>query len=75
MRNGRVEFVELDSQQGAECRLRNPFERPASVYRDGKKSESLEGSLLRLATRKGEKLVLVAAGAKPEDYRRLAPEP
>ncbi|MBZ5619422.1 MAG: glycoside hydrolase family 95 protein [Acidobacteriia bacterium] len=74
MRNGRVEFVELESQQGAECRLRNPFEGDACLYRDGKKAETLQGSLLRFPTRRGEALVVVAVNTAPEDFRRAVPE-
>jgi hypothetical protein len=74
MRNGRVEFVELDSQQGAPCRLRNPFEGAVSVWRDGRKAETIDGPLLQLRTTKGEKLVLAPAGARPEDLRRTVPQ-
>jgi hypothetical protein len=56
---GRVRDVELLSQAGAECRLRNPWgERQVSLMRDGAKAETLSGSLLTFATRKGEKIVV-----------------
>jgi hypothetical protein len=61
MRQGRVELVEIESQAGAECRLRNPFAGDAMLYRDGRKSETLTGALLRFPTRTGEKLVLMTA--------------
>ncbi len=58
MRQGRIEFVELLSQAGAECRLRNPWgESPVTLERDGITSETLRGSLLRFATRRGERIV------------------
>jgi hypothetical protein len=74
MRSGQVEFVELISQAGAECRLRNPFAGDADLHRDGKKAATLSGSLLRFPTRKGERLVLVAAGTDPASFKRAVPE-
>jgi hypothetical protein len=74
MRNGQVGFVELQSQAGVECRLRNPFAGEAAVYRDGKQAETVSGSLLRFPTRKGETLVIVAAGTTPASFTRAIPE-
>jgi hypothetical protein len=74
IRNSRIEFVELVSQAGAECRLRNPFPADVAVYRNAKPAETVRGTLLRLATRKGEKLTLVAAGAEPASFRHAIPE-
>jgi hypothetical protein len=71
IQRGRIGFIELESQAGAECRLRNPWgEREVTLYRDGKKSESLRGTLLRFATRKGERVVVVASGDAPQKHRR-----
>ena len=56
---GRIHHVELLSQVGAQCRLRNPWgEREVTLMRDGKKGETLSGSLLKFATRKGETVVV-----------------
>lgn len=74
MRNSTVEFVELESQMGAECRLRNPFVGEVSLYRDGRKAGTLRGSLLQFPTRKGERLILVEANSLPADFRRAVPE-
>ncbi|HEV8145814.1 MAG TPA: hypothetical protein VGP79_05520 [Bryobacteraceae bacterium] len=74
MRAGRVEFVELESQADAECRLRNPFPGDVALHRDGKKSETLRGSLLQFTTRKGERIVVVPATAAPSDFKRKIPE-
>jgi hypothetical protein len=74
MESGQVEFVALESQAGAECRFRNPWgEAAIDLYRDGRKAETLKGSLLRIATRKGERIVIVASGAAPNRYRRNLP--
>jgi len=74
IKKSQVEFVELESKAGAECRLRNPFAGDVAVHRDGKRAETVRGSLLRLATNKGERLVLVAAGTEPGSFRRAVPE-
>ncbi|HVW06998.1 MAG TPA: hypothetical protein VHC90_00340 [Bryobacteraceae bacterium] len=64
----------LDAESiGARCRLRNPFEGEAAIYRDGVKSGTRRGSLPELATRKGEKIVVVAANHAPADFRRSLP--
>ncbi len=71
MRRGKVEFVELKSQGGAECVMRNPWgENPITLYRDGRKSESTSASLLRFPTRKGETIVVVQGDDSPAQYRR-----
>lgn len=72
MERGRISFVEIESQNGNECTLRNPWEgREVTLLRDGKKSESLKGSLLRFTTRKSERIVIVAAGDALPTHRRL----
>ncbi|MGO9257519.1 MAG: glycosyl hydrolase family 95 catalytic domain-containing protein [Bryobacteraceae bacterium] len=67
---GRVGFVELESLAGAECTLRNPFTGGAALYRDGRAAEKLQGTLLRFGTRKGERIVVVAANRTPAEERR-----
>ena len=68
---GRIGFVEMESQAGAECRLRNPWgESEVTLYRDGRKSEILRGSLLQFPTRKGERVVVVVSGDVPQAHRR-----
>ncbi len=67
---GRAGFVELESLAGAECRLRNPFPGGAALFRDGRAAEKLDGPLLRFAMRKGERIVVVAAGRTPAQERR-----
>ena len=70
MRGGEVEFVELHSQAGGECRLRNPWaQAKVTLYRGGKKSEDLTGTLLKFSTAKGENIVVVRTGVSPDKYR------
>jgi len=59
MRDGRIEYVGIESQAGGECALRNPFEGGVAVYRGGAKAEVLNGELLRIPTSRGEKITLV----------------
>lgn len=71
IRSGQVEFVEVRSQLGGECRLRNPWAAEgATLYRNGRKVEDLAGSLLSLPTRTEEILILVRKGTAPEQFRR-----
>jgi hypothetical protein len=74
MKGGQVGFVEIESQAGAECRLRNPFAGNVNVYGDRKKAAAMSGSLLRFPTRKNERLVLVAAGTDPASFKGAVPE-
>jgi len=55
---GRVTFVELESQAGAQCRLRNPYDGGVTLYRDGARAEELNGTMLQFATKKGERVTL-----------------
>ncbi len=64
MKSGVIGEVEISSQVGAECLLRNPFGSDVALYRDGKKAETLSGSLLKFATRRGE-LIRVGPALSP----------
>jgi hypothetical protein len=71
MRGGRVEFVELESQAGGECRLRNPWgEAEVDLFRNGKQSEGLRGGLLTFQTAKGEHVVVVPKGSSPDKVKQ-----
>lgn len=66
MQEGKIEFVEILSQKGAVCRLRNPW--PAtevSVFRNGKKFKSLKGTLLTFATQAEDRFVVVPGKTLP----------
>jgi hypothetical protein len=66
MKAGRIEFVQVQSQVGGECRLRNPWpDAIVTLYRDGKKGENLTGELLAFPTRKGETILVVPRGSTP----------
>ncbi len=67
---GRIEFVELTSRAGGQCKLANPWAGArVTVYRDGKQSEDLSGETLTIGTKKGETVTVVPAGTA---FTRLA---
>ncbi len=71
MRGGQIEFVELRSQFGGECRLRNPWGTGAvTLYRNGQRAQDLKGALLKFGTARGETVVVVRPGVTPESCRR-----
>ncbi|HZM06101.1 MAG TPA: hypothetical protein VFC44_24125, partial [Candidatus Saccharimonadales bacterium] len=69
-RNGRREFVEVISQAGQECQLKNPWgEIAATLWRDGRQAETLTGSLITFSTRIGETVTVVRTGTTPNQYK------
>lgn len=70
-RNGKVEFVQIESQAGAPCKLRNPWgESKVTVYRNGVKAEDLGGTLLDFKTARGETIVVAPSGTALTQFRR-----
>jgi hypothetical protein len=65
MNNGAVGSIELESQAGATCKLRNPFSASAVLYRNGSKAETLHGPLLEFKTVKGERISVLPSGKHP----------
>jgi hypothetical protein len=69
MRGGEVEFVEVHSQAGGQCRLRNPWgEAKVTLYRDGRKAEEITAALLMFETSKAENVVVVQGSVTPDKY-------
>jgi len=63
---GRIEFVEIQSQTGGECRLSNPWPDTAlALYRNGKKAGDFSGSLLAFPTAQGETVTVIPQGSMP----------
>jgi len=73
MRKRAVEFVEIQSQSGGQCRLRNPWGDKAgvTVYRNGTKWKNMDGSLLTFETSEGENFVIVQKNSSPDQYKRI----
>jgi hypothetical protein len=56
----RIEFVQIRSGAGGECRLRNPWpQSTVTLYRNGRKAEDLSGALLTFPTGRGEVVRIV----------------
>jgi hypothetical protein len=74
MQNGRISFVEILSQTGGECRLRNPWpDETVTAHLPGGQTETHRGSLLTFDTRANETLLLVRPGTDPGSFRRTIP--
>ncbi len=74
MRDGKVAFVEIESRMGSICRLRNPWPgESATLYRDWRRGEELDGGLLEFPTNRGETILVVPRGANPSKLRQSIP--
>ena len=66
MEKGHIEFVQIQSGAGEECRLHNPWpDKSVTLYRNGRKGENLSGSVLKFPTAPGETVTAVLQGTKP----------
>lgn len=63
--DGKIPLVEIKSQAGYECVLKNPWPGEVTLYRDGRKAEDISGDVLKFGTGRGETIVLVPKGATP----------
>ena len=64
MQKGQITFVEIRSQAGGLCRLRNPWpDEGLTLYRNEEKAENLSGMLLTFPTAPGERIALAPQGA------------
>ena len=66
---GAVQYVVIESEKGKQCNIVNPWPNSAvKLLRNGKAGEEVSGDMFRLATKPGEKLVLMPA-APSRDVR------
>lgn len=71
MTKGKLEFVEILSQSGANCRIKNPWAgKKVQVYRNGKKQTVKSSDMITLDTQKGDRLILVMQGSTPGQFKR-----
>ncbi|MGE5613816.1 MAG: CBM35 domain-containing protein [Bacillota bacterium] len=80
MKSGDIQYVEIDSQLGEVCRIRNPWNSNVVLYRNGVQAETINSSINALITFNtgiGENIVLVRQGTTPDMYRTssLSEEP
>ena len=74
VKNGKVRFVEINSQLGGTCRIRNPWPGSTiSLYRNGVKAEDLTGSLISFSTSIGEDIKMVKQGLNPDSFKESIP--
>jgi len=72
MENGKIEFVEILSQLGGECRMRNPWPDAAiTLYRNGGKAEAVSCSLVTFRTAREETITAVPKCSTPS--RKVIP--
>jgi hypothetical protein len=65
LRNGQVQPVVIESEQGRVCRIRNPWPgKVVSVHRAKRAAETMTGEDIVLKTERGERLVLAPEGVK-----------
>jgi hypothetical protein len=69
--NGDVRLVEIVSQAGGVLRLSNPWNVRVTVYRNGRKAEDLEGSVLGIPTARNESVIVLPKGQTPAPVRML----
>jgi hypothetical protein len=66
--------VELSSQSGETCSLKNPWgNAQVDLYRNGKKVENLSGSLLTFKPANCETIIVLPAGATPDQFKQTVP--
>ena len=70
MKSGNVDFIELTSNRGGSCTVRNYWgSQSVDIYRNNRKSETLASDLLTFATKAGENIVIVKSGTIPSRFR------
>ena len=72
MKSGDIQYVEIESQLGETCRVRNPWASNVVLYRNGVQAETITSSknaLMTFSTAMGEDIVLVRQGTTPDMYR------
>lgn len=75
IREGEVEFVEIESRRGESCRLRNPWGKPCVVQELGGPSHVMEGDMLEFDTAPGKRYRVFPQEASPPTRRRIESPP
>jgi hypothetical protein len=64
-RDGKIEFVEIESPLGGECRMRNPWgESRVSLFKNGTAWKEMDGKLLTIDTAKGDNILVAPGGTE-----------
>ena len=75
VRDGEVDFVELESRLGEACRIRNPWQQPCFLTEVDGATRELDGDVLRFATCPGQSYRLQRQRDHQPGDRRIAPGP
>jgi hypothetical protein len=63
---GTIAFVQIHSQRGGACHLKNPWpDTTMTLFRNGKQSEDLSGDLVTFLTQPNETITIVPKGTTP----------
>jgi hypothetical protein len=63
--NGNIRFLIIESEKGKKCIIRNPWQNKIiTIFRNGKKSETLSGEYLTFKTKSGELISIVPEGGR-----------
>lgn len=69
-KNG-VEFVEITSQAGGECRIRNPWKgSEVTIFRNGKRLTVTKNDLITFSTTKNDHFLILKKNTKPDQFRQ-----
>lgn len=74
MKSGKLDFIEVTSQRGGTCTLRNYWGRQSvDLYRNQTRSETLSAEVFAFPTKAGENIVIVKTGTNPGSFRVKLP--
>jgi glycosyl hydrolase family 95 len=71
LKDRQIQFVEVKSQLGGECRIKNPWPTTHVAIHRGDHSETTNGDVLKFDTAKDETILLVPAGASPQNQNQI----
>jgi hypothetical protein len=64
-RNGSVSFVELKSQVGGGCLVKNPWSEDVTIFRNNSNAGAMGGNVLKFNTEEGETILIVKGANSP----------
>jgi hypothetical protein len=72
IKNNTVEFVEINSQSGSNCKIHNPWPGlKVCLFIDGHESKTFSGDLLEFPTTTNNNYILVKKGTKPAQFKQI----
>ena len=74
IKGGKIGFIEIKSQVGTTCSIRNPWPgKQVTIYRNGKKWLKRQEDLISFPTMKNDHYVMVVRGDFPDKFIELLP--